>query len=319
MNAITRSPGKLILSGEHAVVQGCPALAMAVTLEATLQTDWQEAPVLTFHLPGRPAVSFPLDALPDLLADTRSRHQSAPGKCPEPESLLAACAALIHPSQGMHLRFSSDIPLGAGLGSSAAFILALLKNLNPALSDHALFALAVEGENFQHGRSSGLDVACSLQGGLIHFVSGRVSKLPIPTLPDFRVYDSGKPQSSTGECVSRSREVFARQPNLISDFSEVTTAMQQAMEQASVADWERAVRQNHLLLCELDVVPLAVQKIISGLDAGGHAAKVCGAGSVAGDAAGMVLVCGRGPHPVPDHWQPLPLEISPLGSRLLSE
>jgi mevalonate kinase len=317
MAGITRSPGKLILSGEHAVVQGGPALAMAVTLEATLQTERQEDPALTFHLPGRPAVTFPLDALPGLLADTRSRHQSAPEKCPEPESLLAACAALLSPSQGMQLRFSSNIPLGAGLGSSAAYILALLKNLDPALSGHALFSLAVEGENFQHGRSSGLDVACSLQGGLIHFISGKIKELPIRTLPDFNVYNSGTPQSSTGECVSRSREVFTRQPNLISDFSEVTNAMQQALQQASVADWEQAVRQNHHLLCELGVVPPAVQKIISGLEAEGHAAKVCGAGSVAGDAAGMVLVCGRGPHPVPDHWQPLPLECSPLGTRLL--
>lgn len=319
MPGLTRSPGKLILSGEHAVVQGAPALAMAVTLTASLQATPQEAPALTLQLPDRAPRSFGLDTLPDLLENQRQVHRAHPAESPEPEVLLAACAALVEPREGMHLHFSSDIPLGSGLGSSAAFILALLKNLAPGLSDAALYALALEGENFQHGRSSGLDVATSLRGGLIHFCAGEATPLPLTSLPAFCLYDSGKAQSSTGACVEKSRAVFRARPGLIADFSAVTTRIQQALTRGNLSAWQAGVQQNHALLCQLDVVPDPVKKVICGLEADGSPAKVCGAGSVRGPGAGMVLVCGPGPHPVPNHWRSLPLKLSSQGTCILSE
>lgn len=318
MSRITRSPGKLILSGEHAVVQGCPALAMAVSQAVEVQSQLQTEAALTLELPGRPSVTFPLSELPLLLDAVRRDHRAAADFRLEPETLLAACAAMHPPAEGRQLRFHSDIPTGAGLGSSAAYILALLQNLHPEMPQDSLFAGAVAGETFQHGRSSGLDVAVSLQGGLIRFNAGRISRPALPALPEFRVYHSGRPQSSTGDCVARSRQIFDRRPELKAAFTGVCNAMQQALETAAFSAWQTSIARNHALLCELEVVPLTIQKIISRLEAAGHAAKVCGAGSVSGDAAGMILVSGPGPHPVPADWQPLPVRLSPHGTRTLS-
>ncbi len=56
----------------------------------------------------------------------------------------------------------SDLPIGCGMGSSAATILsviyAIATHLHLPISQEKLFQLALEAENMQHGRSSGLDL-----------------------------------------------------------------------------------------------------------------------------------------------------------------
>ncbi|WFB37413.1 hypothetical protein P3T73_06525 [Kiritimatiellota bacterium B12222] len=321
------SPGKLILSGEHAVVQGCPALAMAISLKVEVEVESQPPPFLSIELPQQAPHIFEVDELPKILTQTQQRHQAfLEGTLPfdqisqSPAHLLAACAAMEQPSTGLKLRFSSTLPQGAGLGSSAALMLALLKGLNPSRSTSELYSKAVQAENLQHGVSSGLDVAVSLQGGLNVFEQGSLHPLPLPAaLPDFQVYHSGRPQSATGECVTRSREVFANTPALKQAFTQVTTQTIQQLEQADATGWANAIRENHRLLCQLGIVPKSVQNVISQIEAAGGSAKVCGAGSIRGDAAGMILITGlNASHDLPDHWQALPLQLSPTGTQLLS-
>ena len=320
------SPGKLILSGEHAVVQGCPALAMAIDLEAKVSFKSVPENHLKISLPERQTRCFPLSELKKELANTRKAHAAfLEGELSfkylmhEPETLLAVCAGLTDFSSGAELCFESNLPLGAGLGSSAAYILSLLMVLQPELSPNDLRKLAVEGENFQHGRSSGLDVAVSLQGGMLQFEKGKATPLSMTTpLPPFRVYHSGKPESSTGECVEQSQRFFSKHPSLKQDFSEVTGKTIEALLAQDLESWQSCVRENHRLLCQVGVVPASVQKAISLLEQSGCAAKVCGAGSVLGSAAGMVLVLGDDPQPLPESWQRLPLNLSLSGTRILT-
>jgi hydroxymethylglutaryl-CoA synthase len=301
MNRIGRSPGKIILSGEHSVVQGCPALVLAIPLYA--EADFSPLPekTLKLKLPDRPAKSFELQDLSRVLEQTREAHRL--GTTPEPEALLAACAALTHPVEGGSITFNSTLPLGAGLGSSAAFILALLNVLKPQATKGQLYAWAVEGESFQHGNSSGLDVAASLEGGLIFFQSGKATALSGVSLPDFTLYHSGRPESSTGDCVEVSKKYFSTYPDRVNRFTAVTLNLLEALQQSHSPNWSAALRENHSLLCEVGVVPQKIQSEIAQLAKAGFAAKICGAGSIRGSKAGMVLVEGSGPHPVPTQWE----------------
>ena len=59
------------------------------------------------------------------------------------------------------------------------------------------------------------------------------------------------------------------------------------------AAFKTAINENHHLLCQIGVVPKKVQDFITDLQQNGFAAKTCGAGSVNGDYAGMVMIIGE--------------------------
>ena len=80
------------------------------------------------------------------------------------------------------------------------------------------------------------------------------------------------------------------------------------------------VRENHKLLTNIGVVPEKVQSFVRDIEAAGYAAKVCGAGAVAGDAGGMVLVfADRQPNDLCKTYgfEALTIHGDPLGVRLV--
>ena len=320
---IAVSPGKLILGGEHAVVHGRPALAMAVGRFARVEILSMAVPLATLRLADRPRTTLPVDELPDHLRDIRRSHRAfqrgeraVREVCPEPEDLLLAAVALAEPEHGVDILVESDIPLGAGLGSSAACLLALLRALRPEWDDDILYARALEAEHFQHGGSSGIDVAASLHGGLTWSENGAHAPLGNLDLPEFAVYDTGRPESTTGECVSAVRATHPADHPVWTEFETVAHDMRAALRQGDGAGWREAVSRNHRLLRILGVVPDAVASVVAEIESAGGAAKLCGAGSIRGTAAGTLLVTG-GDFVVPDSWTPLDLAPSPDGTRLL--
>ena len=54
----------------------------------------------------------------------------------------------------------------------------------------------------------------------------------------------------------------------------------------------QSIRANHRLLCKLNLVPDSVELMIKTIEKAGGAAKICGAGTLSGQRAGVVLVVG---------------------------
>ena len=69
--------------------------------------------------------------------------------------------------------------------------------------------------------------------------------------------------------------------------------MRAALAGSSEQELIAAVRENHRLLVGIGVVPESVQHLVSEIEAQGGAAKICGAGSIRGDSAGIVWVVGE--------------------------
>lgn len=310
-----RSPGKLILSGEHAVVYGKPALAMA-THYYTQSSATIKAPS-TF---GR--IGFQLSNLRyagRLTRTTLTRlkerikqdyHGFLQGELgirevlKKPFELIQFTVANVMDlslslgqslDRGLDVRSHSTIPIGCGMGSSAALIMSTLKVVAQALhlnlNQDDFLRLGKEAENAQHGYSSGLDLHLCWQGGMIRFENGQVSTRVLPLSPLYLV-NTGQPASTTGECVAKVRSHFDNGMKAEA-FAAVTTHLDRALQQSDTLGIHRAVKENHQLLKAIGVVPERVVDFIEQIEAVNGVAKTCGAGAIYGNQAGMVLVLGE--------------------------
>lgn len=144
------APGKLVLTGAYAVLDGAPAIAIAVSRGA--------------------------------IADT-----SRIATTPTPEVLAAVGASTGAPHVDASAMFATDRKLG--LGASAAILVASIAALEAEagadLSDAAcrdrLFARARAAHARAQGGGSGVDVATSIHGGAIRYVVGApVQRVALP-------------------------------------------------------------------------------------------------------------------------------------------
>jgi len=304
-----RTPGKLILSGEHAVVYGNPAIAMAVNryTETTISEQLTQKSILFNLLDFRYHQSHSLPALRRIKQRIKEKYQKfLQGEyeirdvLKEPFELLqyAVTHIIDHRkgsfSQGMEIRTESNIPIGCGMGSSAAAVVSVMYGVTrfsqQEVDLQACYHLAREAENVQHGYSSGVDVYLVLHGGCIRFEKGgEKAARPIPQRK-FLLVNTGPPAASTGECVAAAARHLQDDKALLAEFDSVTQAMDTALQKNNTKLLLDSVRNNHRLLMDIEVVPKKVQRFVAEIERAGGAAKICGAGSVHGDAAGAVLV-----------------------------
>ena len=139
------APGKVVLSGEYAVLRGAPAVAAAVDRRAAVAVEPGDSETICIGLDGRTDTGLldcVLEALGRELPDAR---------------LTLNTAAFIDGSNKF------------GLGSSAALAVALAAALAPdGPGGNRLLDAAQEAHRaFQQGRGSGVDVAASWAGGII--------------------------------------------------------------------------------------------------------------------------------------------------------
>lgn len=300
------APGKLILSGEHAAVYGKPALAMAIDRYVVATATPQLLPFVSFDLSDLDYKRrFSLAALEHLKKHIKNKYQRfVQGEfkiCDvlhKPMELAQFAFSLFFETlnlkltQGVKIHVRSDIPMGCGMGSSAATILsvvyAIANHMRIDLSSDTLLRLGLEAENMQHGYSSGLDLRVSLYGGCLYVKEGQIHSRTVPTIPMYLI-NTGTPETSTGECVAAAAHHF-KNTTIGDEFALVTEAMDAAFQLNELSSVKRTIIANHELLIKIGVVPRAVQAFIKDVQDINGAGKICGAGAVAGNNAGIVLV-----------------------------
>lgn len=300
------APGKLILSGEHAVVHGAPALAMAIDRNAQTVVIPEEGEKVSFSIQGlEPGESYTLHALQDFHDRVKLNYQlflegqlGIRDVLSKPVDLfkygyVLTLDALHHKiDEGLCMKIRSNIPIGCGLGSSAATVLSELRAIGHYLrvdfKPQWYYDFSLEVEKMQHGYPSGVDSYISLNGGCARFQNGEAVSVPLPQLQMFLV-ETGQPCSTTGECVVQVDKQFGSS-SIWSDFCAVTMSMESGIIKNDVELVRSLVRENHRLLCQIGVVPEKVQRFIGEIEKNGGAAKVCGAGAIRGEASGVLLV-----------------------------
>jgi mevalonate kinase len=144
------APGKIILLGEHAVVFGEPALAAALPFGVTMNARRKDSGGV--QLAGR-----------DVPDDSRVTQAAA---------IVADAVGVAH----AQVEVATDLPPGGGLGSSAAFAVALARTLaateGHTLSFEALADIGARTERLFHGKPSGVDHTIVSRGGILRYWRG---------------------------------------------------------------------------------------------------------------------------------------------------
>jgi phosphomevalonate kinase len=189
MTALTASaPGKVVLCGEYAVLDGAPAISMAVDRRAL---------VTLIPVSGNGGT---VKSIGHVAGSDRSLFDSA----------VRAAQFERADDFSFVLDTSEFVDAGSGekfgIGSSAALMVAMCRALAPDdSSDREIGTIAARAHwDFQGGAGSGVDIATSATGGLIEFrmADTGVTKLSWPAGLSFALLWSGVP-ASTRERVDR--------------------------------------------------------------------------------------------------------------------
>lgn len=297
-----RAPGKIILSGEHAAVYGRPALATAVDRYVTVTVAPAAAPRIRLEIESAESSrEIALSEQPSFTEQALLRlkefdqdERSIQTVMPDPLDLLLFNACDVNQGQGLDITLSSEIPIGGGMGSSAAAASAVLAAVhafvgNP-LSQEALTEKTQLSERLQHGTPSGVDAAACVGGGTLLYQKGHSELNRISaTLPDIQLVFTGKPESTTGECLTAVRKAIGEAP-IWDDIEQCTRHLVRALEEKNFSAWLEGIKENHRLLCAIGVVPESIQSFVNEVERTGGAAKIAGAGTVKGDKAGILTV-----------------------------
>lgn len=301
------APAKLIISGEHSVLYGQPALAMAINRYTSTTTTWSSTSKIHFDLLDLSyAKSYTRQALRNIAKNLHDDYsnflageKNISGVIKFPFELLQYSVSRllevlnVKLSRGVDICVESNIPIGCGMGSSAAAVvstvsaLATLLHCNWKNSDQLAFCREVE--NLQHGKSSGLDLHLATHGGCVRFENGVAQARSTPKIP-LSIVNTGRPESSTGACVTSVASAFTNDSTLAREFAVVTNLIDTALVANDTLEFKRGIRANHSLLRRIGVVPDKVANFISDIETVGGAAKICGAGAILGDNAGVVLL-----------------------------
>ncbi len=328
------APGKIIISGEHAVVYGNPALVMAVDRFSTCQVKPLKIKDILVQLPDLGInKSVAIAELPEIRNELLIKYKNyIDGQIQISQVLTDPVHLFVYlitsltenynliPEQGFDLTVTSQLPIGGGMGSSASVIVSSLLAMATHLhvkDDGPFYNLALEAENLLHGRSSGVDPYIALHGGCVKYRNKQAQKIQSPVWA-LNVAYTGKPVSGTGECVNMVRENFANS-SIWSEFKDVTETMQSSLELQNENRFLQSVRSNHTLLTQIGVVPEKVQKFISIIENMGGAAKTCGAGAVRGENAGIVMFAGKVDPEIVDEfgYSVYPISVEENGARII--
>ncbi len=273
--AVASAPGKTILFGEHFVVAGEPAIAVALGLRARVEavTGGGEIRVVSKNLQAE--ARFPLEG--------GGRGPLLPVAVAAREALRAAGAG-----GGVRVVVDSEIPPSAGMGSSAAVAVATVAAVAAAagspLPPERVSELAYRAEEVVHGRPSGIDNTVSALGGAVLYRRGvGARRLDV----GFRgvelvLADTGLPRS-TGAMVKKVLALRDAYPEILGHIYAAAGALvEKAAELLEAGDYAsvgRLMDVNQGLLSAIGVSTLEIERLVyTARRAGALGAKLTGAG-----------------------------------------
>jgi len=269
MTFTASAPGKLIVLGEHAVVYGKPAVALAIDKRITC-------------------------------ALSASDETTVNGKIFEPDKHPYLQHMMMRTEKRVKILTESQIPPGSGLGSSAALCTSFLKALSALdgadMNESDLAAAAFETEYTVQGRASPLDTSASTHGmGIV--VNGpedageylwdiskddrkwTVRDLKVPEMT-FVVGYTGlhAPTGPLVEKVKKYKDKTGFATDIVNEIGDITVDGINALRRNDITELGSLMTKDHKLLSILGVSCRELNKLVNASMKYSYGAKLTGAG-----------------------------------------
>ncbi len=325
----TKVPGKIILSGEYSVLYNKPALVVPINKYLYCDISKTDDSGVTIELNDfKVKQNFTLNVIKRKGEKIEENLKSQDKVILKNFELTIYILYLLEKNYSISLNnlfisIISEIPINHGLGSSAAFIVCLLKSLKSyyclSINNHSFIKLAIKIEDIIHGKSSGLDINAVFYEKPIFFNSLQKIEIIDNTYysyknmhlkpfdfieqrsiirnfssgrginSNFFIINTGKSESSTKQCIDHVIQLN-KKDDFWRKFEEVTLNLKNAILEKQDEEIKKIIKINHKLLCELNVVPQKIIKFIHKIEEYGGVGKISGAGNIKGDNSGIVIV-----------------------------
>ncbi|MDG7010612.1 MAG: mevalonate kinase [Nitrososphaerota archaeon] len=264
MEAVAEAPSKVIITGEHFVVHGAWALAAALPRKVRVKVSQARKLAVRSDRYGA--------AAPDLAPVRR---------------IVEGVRKEFSVGDSVEVTISSQVPEGAGLGSSASTMVAVASALSKfhslGLKVDDIVRLSMLGEQDVHGRPSGIDPTICAYGGVILFKPGsRPRRVRLSRPMTVIVSYSGVKRATKGQ-IGRVSQVKERYPGLFSGLagavSELSLDASRRLAGGDLEGLGGLLALDHAALDSLGVSNETLDSIVDLMGSlGCYGAKLTGAG-----------------------------------------
>ena len=272
MKSKASAPGKVILFGEHFVVYGVKAILCAINKRVTVTAEKIKEEKIS--------IKSDIGDLELELNKPISKINS-----PLKPFYYLANKMIQNQSTGIEIKIESDIPLGAGLGSSSACCVAGAAAISKLFSEKTkeeILELAIEAERTIFENTSGADCTVCTYGGIIEYEKEK-GFIKIKSEPNFHlIIANSNIKHSTESIVSKVKqfknEDTERFSKLCNDESKLIEDVLQLLKENNIQKLGQKVVQNQKYLETIGISNEKLKDMIKIGQESSFGTKITGAG-----------------------------------------
>ena len=272
MKSKASAPGKVILFGEHFVVYGVKAILCSINKRVTVTAEKTSERKISINSEIGKLVLEPNKSILEINSPLKPFY-------------YLANKAIENKDIGIHIEIDSEIPLGAGLGSSSACCVAgsaAIFKLFGEISKEEILKHAIEAERTIFENASGADCTVCTYGGVMEYDKNRGFK-KIEDEPNFQlVIANSNIEHSTESMVSgvktfviKNKEEFSK---LLNQESKLVEDVLKLLKENNPEKLGEKINQNQKYLETIGISNNQLKKMIEIGQKTSFGAKITGSG-----------------------------------------
>ncbi len=272
MKSKASAPGKVILFGEHFVVYGIKSILCSINKRVTVTAEKTNERKISINSEIGKLVLEPNESISEINSPLKPFY-------------YLANKAIKDQNIGLKIQIESEIPLGAGLGSSSACCVAgaaAIFKLFGEISKEKILEIAIEAEKTIYQNTSGADCTVSTYGGLMEYDKNNGFR-KIEDEPNFQlVIANSNIEHSTETMVSRVKEFENKNKEKFHELSNLESNLVndvlKLIKENKIKEIVEKINQNQKFLEEIGISNEQLETMIKIGQKTSYGAKITGSG-----------------------------------------